>query len=260
MKEAGKELPKVVVGQMLKVDSQKKFVAKGLIIHNINSAVAEIEESFSKMDPNSNKESLLTFLNEQVASLFKRFVICFGLTRNVARDLSWRWPSLNIHSKDCSLSSVKLDTPPWANTYPHPLFSDLHSRVKIELEYAKKALNFCCVKIFYLKTDQEIPKIIDRCFFGVIRDLLAASKIVTLNTFFDPSILYKGVFKTLDLYGYKIGYEKLFTNSDQNLQEGRFVFRKAIPWHGLAIDEPLNFEMIVRNAFLNPDRKKFGSL
>lgn len=66
--------------------------------------------------------------------------------------------------------------------------------------------------------------------------------------------------KTLVYYGYRVGFEKFFANQEQALSESSFLLKKTVPWHGLAVDEPLNLEMVIKNTYLNPDRKKFPSM
>jgi hypothetical protein len=94
--EVNKEKP---VEHIFKVDQQKKFRSKGLIIHNLNSTALKIEEMIQTLERGEYKSVILKAGQELLVHILKRFVICLGLTKHVSRDLSWEWPSLNDQSK-----------------------------------------------------------------------------------------------------------------------------------------------------------------
>lgn len=87
MIEAGRVPSESMVECIFKVDNQKKFRAKGLLIHHINCAIQSAEESVSRMRDKEIEEIIL-ISNELIIQILQRFIMCFGLTRNILRDVS----------------------------------------------------------------------------------------------------------------------------------------------------------------------------
>lgn len=114
--------------------------------------------------------------------------------------------------------------------------------------------------MFFSKTEQEIPAVIDSIFLNLANELIFAEFILDKKFLPPKNLLRDMLCKTLVNYGYKVGFDKFFTSLDQIPPENRFVLKKTIPWHGLAVDEPLDFETVLKNTYLNPDRKKFPSM
>ena len=152
---------------------------------------------------------LITLSSELVDQLLKRFVMCFGLSRAVPRELSWRWFSLNYLSKlfpsgaqkqsDTINSQTDSDSTSQAETFYQFLVK--------RLIQGMKDLNFCCVRIFALKSEQDIPAILDRVMLNLIKDVLWAENINQKLYQVHKNMLPTLICKYLVNFGYKVGFD-----------------------------------------------------